>query len=275
MAQSLNLSSSAKPPAKRLIPILLGGAGLILLGGGSILVGLNSKLTTLQTSAQQKDAEVSSSEQIARRYQTTLDDYTQTQARIKYLEASVSDKSYVPTLLAQLQGLAVQTHLAMSSVRPTASPPVAAPAAPAAGTDSGAAVGVKKVVPPPYDTLSVAVDVAGTYADTSMFLYSLTRFPKIISVGSVQMHPGAPSAPGMPAQVMTSLKMTAFMFHDADTQTAPAAPVTSAASLPPSPVEIPPAADGTVTGAAGRAAAGAAAVTKEASTRSAAEIKTL
>ena len=168
MAQNPSPTGS-RPPAKRLIPILLGGAGLVLLGGGGVLVGLNSKLTSLQTTAQQKDAEVSASQQIAHRYQATWNTYTQTQAHIQYLETSVSDKSYVPTLLAQLQGLAAQTHLSMSAVRPSLPPPAAAPApAPAAGAD-GTAVGAKKAPPPPpYDTLDVGVDVSGSYADTSM-----------------------------------------------------------------------------------------------------------
>ena len=273
MAQNPNSGAATKPVAKRLIPFLIGGAGLVLLGGGGILAGLNSKLATLQTSAQQKDAEVSSSQQIASRYQTTLADYTKTQDRIKYLEASVSDKSYVPTLLAQIQGLAMQTHLAVSSVRPTVPPPAPAPAA--ASTDgsggSGSSVGAKKALPPAYDMLDVAVDVSGTYADTSMFLYSLTRFPKIISVGSVQMHPGGTAAPGAPSQVMTNLKLTAFMFHDADPNAAPLA-------LPAAPAAaagvIPPTASGTAYGAVGRAAAGVTAVSKAVNQRSA-DLKTL
>ena len=277
MAQSPNPGTPAKPAAKRLLYTLMGGAGLVLLGGGGILLGMNSKLTALQTSAQQKDAEVSSGQQIAHRYQATLDNYTQTQDHLKYLESSVSDKSYVPTLLAQIETLAAQTHLTVSAVRPTTPPPAAAPApAPAAGTD-GAAASVKKVVPPPYDTLNVDVDVSGTYADTSMFLYDLTRFPKIISVGSVQMHPGAPSAPGMPSQVVTNLKLTAFMFHDADAPDTPAGspPVaSSAAAVPPSAAAVPPVAAGTVAGAVGRAAFGAAAVAKQTDTRNA-DLKTL
>ncbi|MGI4791164.1 MAG: hypothetical protein ACRYFS_20235 [Janthinobacterium lividum] len=275
MAQSLSSNSPAKPPAMRLIHVLIGGAGLVVLGGGCILMGLNSKLTLLQTSAQQKDAEVSSSEQIAHRYQTTLDNYNQTQAHIKYLEASVTDKSYVPTLLAQLQGLAQQTHLTMSSVRPSAPPPAAAVVAAPAASDSGTAP-AKKVVPPPYDMLSVGVDVSGTYADTSMFLYDLTRFPKIISVGGVQMHPGPPLTPGGPAQVMTNLKLTAFIFHDADSETAPAGtPALSTAATTPAAPGMPPAAVGAINSAVGRAAIGAVAATKEANSRSSAQISTL
>ena len=287
MAQNLNTPGLTSPgsrlPAKRLIPILLGGAGLVLLGGGGILVGLNSKLTSLQTSAQQQDSEVSSSEQIAHRYQATLDGYTQTEGHIKYLETSVSDKSYVPTLLAQLQSLAGQTHLTMSAVRPTAPPPAPPPAPAAPAGASGTDVGAKKAPPPPpYDTLDVAVDVSGSYADTSMFLYSLTRFPKIISVDSVTMHPGTAAAPGGPMIVETSLKLTAFMFHDAPDAAQPTGlPKSFTTAMPapvaamPAPVAAMPEASGAVGGAAGRAALGAASATQSANTRSAGELRTL
>ena len=291
--------SAPKPPAKRLIPILLGAAGMVLLGGGGVLVGLNSKLTTLQTSAQQKDAEVSSSEQIAHRYQTTLDNYNQTQAHIQYLESSVPDRAYVPTLLAQIQALATQTHLSVAAIRPTASAPAAAPTpAPSSGDGGGVpSASSKKVAPPPYDTLDVAVDVAGSYADTSMFLYSLTRFPKIVSVDSVQMHPGAAPKGGGPALITTNLKLTAFMFHDGDASTAavptaavPTAAVPTAAvptpalptaSAPPAAsaaipaLAAPTVAPATVGGSAGRAAVGAVSVTKAANTRSTSQLSTL
>lgn len=272
--------SAPKPAAKRLIPILLGAAGVVLLGGGGILVGLNSKLTTLQTSAQQKDAEVSSSEQIAHRYQATLDNYNQTQAHIQYLESSVPDRAYVPTLLAQVQALAAQTHLSVAAIRPTTSAPAAPPTPAPTSSDSGSvpSASVKKSAPPPYDTMDVAVDVAGSYADTSMFLYSLTRFPKIVSVDSVQMHPGA-APKGGPALITTNLKLTAFMFHDADAAAAAGAAPTATMPTAPVPAAMtgaaPPAASPTVGGSVGRAATGAISVTKAANSRSASQLSTL
>ncbi len=287
MAQSLNpnlapnAAARPKPAAKRLLPILIGGAGVVLLGGGGLLVGLNSKLTTLQTSAQQKDAEVSSSEQIAHRYQATLDNYNQTQAHIQCLETSVSDRAYVPTLLAQIQTLAAQTHLSVAAVRPTASAPAAPPApVPASGDGGGgvATAATKKAAPPPYDTLDVAVDVAGSYADTSTFLYSLTRFPKIVSVNSVQMHPGAAPKDGGPIPITTNLKLTAFMFHDAGASGTPTVPqaYVPPAPAPPAPIgTLPPVASPTPVGSAGRAATGAVGVSKAANIRSTSELTTL
>jgi len=272
MAQSLNqgLTLSAVPPAKRLMVALMGGAGLILLGGGGAVVGLNSHLAALQTAAAQKQQEVDGSEGIAKRYVATQAAYTETQGRIQCLEASVSPKSYVPTLLGQLQGLAATTHLSVLAVRPTAPPPVAPPVRPVAGA-AGAPPAPAAPPPPPYDTMDIAVDVTGTYADTATFLYSLTRFPKILSVTSVQMHPNAQTDkdhPGAPPTVATSLKLTAFMFHGDGADVPPASGAARAGV-------VPPVTTGTVAGAVGRAAAGAVGATKAANARGAVGVGTL
>lgn len=285
MAQSLsplNQSLKAAPAGKRLMMALMGGAGLILLGGGGALVGMNSHLAGLQTTVRQKQQEVDGSEGIAKRYVSTQEAYTQTQSRIQYLEASVSSKSYVPTLLGQLQTLAATTHLSVMAVRPAPPAPFAPPAAPAhpaaAGNAAATASDAKKAPPPPpYDTLNIDVDTIGTYADTAAFLYSLTRFPKIISVTAVQMHPNGATDktnPHAAPTVTTNLKLIAFMFHE-DGADAPAAPGAAMAQVVPSSSTIPPAAVGTISGAAGRAAAGAVGATKAANARGAMGVGTL
>lgn len=282
--QGLNQSSlpsvKAIPTAKRLTMALMGGAGLILLGGGGVLVGLNSHLTSLQTSAQQKQAEVGSSEDITKRYETTQEVYTETQSRIQYLEASVSAKSYVPTLLGQLQTLAAQTHLTVTSVRPSAAAPAAPAPAKAASGDAGN--DLKKAPPPPaYDTLNIDVNVTGTYADTAMFLYNLTKFPKIISLAGAQMHPnGLPpgSSPYASPTVTTDLKLVAFMFHDDDA--APTPPSTAQAKAVPSSDRMPGAtmplsSVGLISPAAGHVAASATGATKAMNDRAAVGVGTL
>lgn len=276
-------SVKAVPTAKRLSMALMGGAGLILLGGGSALVGLNSHLTSLQTTAQQKQSEVGSSEDITKRYETTQAAYTETQSRMQYLEASVSAKSYVPTLLGQLQALAAQTHLTVTSVRPSAVAPAApAPAKPASG-DAGADKDLKKAPPPPaYDTLNIDVNVTGTYADTAAFLYDLTKFPKIISLAGAQMHPnGLPTgaSPYASPTVTTDLRLVAFMFHD-DADAAPTQPGAALAqTAPPSGgmpgATMPLTALGKISPAAGHAAASAVGATKAMNERAAVGVGTL
>ncbi len=284
--QSLNQSPlpsvKAVPTAKRLTMALMGGAGLILLGGGGALVGLNSHLTSLQTAAQQKQSEVGSSEDITKRYETTQAAYTETQSRMQYLEASVSAKSYVPTLLGQLQTLAAQTHLTVTSVRPSAVAPAApAPAKPASGDSAGGDL-KKAPPPPPYDTLNIEVNVTGTYADTATFLYDLTKFPKIVSLAGAQMHPnGLPpgASPYASPTVTTDLKLVAFMFHD-DDAAAPAQPGAPLAQTAPTSTAMPGAtmplaAVGKISPAAGHVAASAVGATKAMNERAAVGVGTL
>jgi hypothetical protein len=284
MVQTPNAGSGAAQTAKRMMLVLMGGAGLVLLGGGGILLGLNSHLTALQTLTQNKEKEVGSSEQITKRYETTLESYNQTQSRIQYLEASVSPKSYVPTLLGQLQTLATTTHLNVTAVRPAAPPPPAPAPARVANADGSAPSDLKKAPPPPvYDTINIDVDVTGTYANTALFLYSLTRFPKIISVTSVQMHPGGMPTGGSPyasPSISTNLKLVAFMLHDDGSTTTPAASDAAQPKIGLSTAIIPgtsmsPAAIGTISQAAGHTAASAAGVTKAANDRTAVGISNL
>ncbi len=285
MALSLNQSPlpsvKAVPTAKRLSLVLMGGAGLILLGGGGALVGLNSHLTSLQTTAQQKQSEVGSSEDITKRYETTQAAYTETQSRMQYLEASVSAKSYVPTLLGQLQTLAAQTHLTVTSVRPSAVAPTApAPAKPASGDSAGGDL-KKAPPPPPYDTLNIDVNVTGTYADTATFLYDLTKFPKIVSLAGAQMHPnGLPpgASPYASPTVTTDLKLVAFMFHDDDAAPAQPGAALTQAALPSGGIPgatMPQDAVGKLSPAAGHVAASAVGATKAMNARAAVGVGTL
>jgi len=232
----LKSPNAAATPAKKMMVTLVGGAGIVLLGGGGILFGLNSKLATLQTTAGRAEKEVGTSEQIAQRYQATRDSFNETQGRIQFLESAVTPKSYVPTLLKQLQTLAQTTHLTVMSVRPGPPPPAAAPVARPADGSAPAADAKKAPAPPPYDVVQIDVDVTGTYANTATFLYSLTRFPKIVAVVGAQMHPNglpAGSSPTASPTVATNLHLVAFMFHDdAAAPGLPGSPAVTTAAMP-------------------------------------------
>ena len=283
------MSKSPDPQAggKRLLHILSAGAALTLLVGGSGVYFVSHRISALQAAAAAKETEVGSSEQIARRFQTTQDTYNATLARTQYLETSVSAKAYVPTLLQQLQTLATATHLTVSAVRPGpitvpgSAAGTAAPAGAAAPADASADTTVKRTPRPPYDTMDIAVDVTGSYPSTAAFLYGLTRFPKIVAVTAVQMHPAAPiagaagAAPAGPSGVTTSLHLTAFVFHE----TPSTVPSTSTADAPYRPFSLPalPQAPGgsVVSDAAGHAAARAIGATRAENDRAQVGISTL
>lgn len=289
MSKSPNSARPSSPPSMaRVTQVLMIIAGAALVFGAAVLLLMHARIGTLEKNAQDKEAKVGSNEQIAQRYDATLATYNATKARAQFLESSVSAKSYVPTLLQQLQSLAAQTHLTVDAVRPgpIMSAVVAKAAAPADTSASAPAdTATKKAPPPPYDTLGIDVDVSGRYADTAAFLYGLTRFPKIISVDAAQITPiAAPSTPGSSSAlstVSTKLHLTAFVFHDSAAPAAADVPaaVAAAVGLPAGPLAAPSDGSGLLPSshmvgeAAGHAAASAVGATKAAHARSEAGIQ--
>ena len=225
MSKSPNESA---PPAaggpKKATQAFAGVAALTLVAGGGLVFWLNGHIRDGQAAVASKEAEVGSSEQVAKRLDATKATYDQMNSRVAFLEASVAEKAYVPTLLQQFQTLAAATHLTVATVQPSAQsrpPPRRLP--PPKAAEAPSPPGPPRRRPrkrsprPPYDTMNVSLSVVGTYADTVTFLYDLTQFPKILSVESAQFSPGGgASQPGMKAvpQVTTQLKLTAFVFHD-------------------------------------------------------------
>lgn len=246
MLKSPDIARFGPVAPKRLTQAFVAVAVLVFAVGVGVLFLLQTHIQTLQKSARDKEAQVGSNEQVAQRYQTTLEEYNQTLSHIQFLEASVSQKSYVPTLLQQLQRLAQTNHLTVTAVRP-------APAAPPPPVAPGEA-SKKKAVVLPYDMLDIGVDVTGTYPDTATLLYNLTRFPKIISVASAQMRPASvPGRSPLAAPVVsTNLHLTAFVFREdpAAGTTGKAGPAAGIAASP---------AGGAATGIAGGALGGTAA----------------
>ncbi len=273
---SKNLNIGAAGNAKKITQAFAGIAVLTLAAGGGLVFMLNGQIRAGQAAAASKEAEVGSSEQVAKRLDVTKATYDQVNGRLAALEASVSEKSFVPTLLQQLQTLAATTHLTVASVQPSAisapAPPPPPPKTADGGSGGGGANGTaKKVAPPPYDTMNVSLSVVGTYADTVTFLYDLTRFPKILSVEGAQFSPGAADAAqghGASPTVTTQLKLTAFVFHE-DAAAPPTPPAPNSGGV------VSPTAAPTVAGAAGRATQGAVAATRAANGRSQATVSTL
>lgn len=133
----------------------------------------------------QKEEKLSNSEVITRRLYTVEQDYMAAQAKLGALEQGVSTKSYVPTLLRQIEELGKSVNMRVVGVRPK--PVVATPPPPPTSSDDSKKVVVRK--PDPYDKLDIDVEVKGKYMDVMHFLHKVTSFPKIIAVNSVQMSP--------------------------------------------------------------------------------------
>lgn len=202
--------SSAMNMTRKVTQVCLLMAIVILLAGGAGLYLLNNQIGDAQKREAAKEALVGSNKQIASRYDTALMGFNQSQSRLQYLEASLPQNEYVPTLIEQLQSLAKSTSLVVQEVRPSpiTQAMAAAPTAPAGGSgdsDSGGSAAPRQV-PLSYSTMNVDLTVDGTYAHIMRFIYDLPHFPKILSVQSITLHPDQNSL------LSAKMTITAYVF---------------------------------------------------------------
>jgi Tfp pilus assembly protein PilO len=213
MLQSPSTYSSIKR-MKQLTYALLTVAILVLVAGGAGAYLVNAQCVSAQAVVDQKERIVDDNQEIAARYQDTLNNYNSTSTKLSFLEGAVSQNTYVPTLVQQIQHLATSTKLTVATIRPGSI--VAPPAAPA--PVPGSTPAAAPAPPVPYSTMTITLDVAGTYPQIMSFVYSLPKFPKIVSVQSITLHPGAPGN-GEPS-LTAEISLSAYVFdQDATTDT--------------------------------------------------------
>ena len=195
-------------PSKQACTVLGALTGVMLLACGGVYYLQTNQIADLSTQVEQKEKQLHSSETIARDLRNVTDENTATRNELRFLETSVTQGEYVPTLLHQTQDLAQSTKLHVGALRPQLEP--APPPPPASDKDA-----LKKFVPQPYDKLHVEMDLTGRYWDLALMLYKLTQFPKIMTVDSIEISPSnnAP-APGTVGQALLSVKLrlTGFIF---------------------------------------------------------------
>jgi Tfp pilus assembly protein PilO len=224
-------------PDKRTVALL--GAALvgIVAGGGALLYHQQRSLAAVVAQLREKERQRDESARLASRLAETELRFKEDQARLKFLESSLPDMAYVPTLLKQIEHLGKSTKNHVRSVRPEAAP--AKPVRPAVRrTDPEAQEkdGDKPVEPAPkpepYTRLPIAVAITGSFRDYQSFLHQLTRFPKIVAVDKVQLRPrlDIPTPDGSP-KLEVDMQLTAFILKE----TGPVPPPADGALAVPTP----------------------------------------
>jgi Tfp pilus assembly protein PilO len=225
--------------SRAVIQMLCGIAGLVLLIGAGICYLLMTSINHSEVRVANLQAEAGSSKQVTMRFASTQANYDDTASQLSFLESSVSQNQFVPTLLQQLQTLAESTNLQVQSVKPgilasmqakpTASPAASAPAstAPAASNTGPQLIAVKQS-PPAYDTQPISLQVNGTYPEIMAFIYDLPKFPKILSLQSIALHPAAgPATAKKDASIVpvvqATLLINAYVFDASSNTAAPVA----------------------------------------------------
>lgn len=208
--------------------VMMGLAGACFVCGAASLWWMNSLVSQAQRNTDSKTAEVASSAQVAKQFSETMITYSQTVNSLSQLETNVSPNDFVPTLLKQLQTLGHTSQLDIASIRPAPAP---APPPPPKGQNGTTVVDAKKVAPPAYTTITVAVAVSGTYPHIMKFIHDLTLFPKIMSLTGIQFHATTDNrVPGHANDIGADLQMATYVFpEEASAQVPATQPTTTTA----------------------------------------------
>jgi Tfp pilus assembly protein PilO len=213
-------------PSKGLIGILSAVVVLIILGTGGVLWAQQQVLTGVRSALKQRQESLQDGQRMARRQEAAREALATDEQRLRFLEASVSNEAYVPTLLKQIEDLAKRTQNSVIGVRPQAAskkptklqqrrdPEAQAKAKEGDGDGEGEE---KEEKPEPYTPLEIQVNLIGTFKSAQLFIEQLERFPKIIAVEQVELRPHnetGPLAATTSNRLEVNLKVTAFVMKE-------------------------------------------------------------
>lgn len=209
---------------------------LIALGGGLLLVALlfgglwhvqSSAVGKLRAELERKQKDLEDGQKTARREAEVLEALARDEEQIRFLESGVPEAAFVPTMLAQIEGLARETRNTVLGIRPVVVKETATKLEkrrdPEAQTKDGKKdpkAGDKKAEakkPDPYTRLTIEVSLVGSFASSEAFIARLTQFPKIVSVEEVNVSPftarGAKQEASA-ATLTTQIKLMAFIMKE-------------------------------------------------------------
>jgi Tfp pilus assembly protein PilO len=203
--------------------MLSGALVLTVLGTGATVWFQNDALSATLKKAEEKESELHDAQKRERRRDEALSSLERDRERLRFLETAVSDSAYVPTLLKQLEEVAVQTHNRVLGVQPQLN--VQAPtrlqqrrdpdALEKAG-QGGSGEKKEEKKPEPYTPLPIQVTLVGGFQSTQAFVERLTKFPKIVSVEELQLRPHRADAKekSQGSLLDVEIKLTAFVMKE-------------------------------------------------------------
>jgi Tfp pilus assembly protein PilO len=183
------------------------------------------QLSHLRSVLTQKQSELEDGRAKAKELPALEARYAGLTQQVAILEPNLPTEAYIPTFLAQIQTLAVQTHNRLTLIKPEPKRKMtaasAAPQEDVVSADKKAAPSASAAQAPappslPYDQIGLEVGMEGTYWSALDFLEKLRAFPKMIAVNEMSIKPnrqgsqGAALSPKDPP-LEISLKLTAVM----------------------------------------------------------------
>ena len=200
--------------------LLAGGSVVALLLCIAVVVVGMSQISAARAELAEKQAQVEDGRQFARLLEASERNYYEALNELRHLEKSATPRSYIPTLLKQLEALGKSVNLRVTGVRPIPEQPKPPRRSSEEGGDGSDQAGdEKEETPPPYQVLRIEVKCEGSYADALSFLNRLTTFPKILTVNSVDITPGAMSRSGggqVSGKLEVTFNLSAFILDNND-----------------------------------------------------------
>lgn len=215
-------------PSKSLIALLAGVLMITLVGGLGLLSFQRKLLARSNQELADLNQEIATGDNIDQRLIQAEEALQRDQLALHNLEKALPNYAYVPTLLRQLEDLALVTKNQVNGVRPEPIP-----------EDTSAALKRRKAPDPetdeedeesdkpaksPYNVLPITISMVGQYSTIQSFLDRLTRFPKVLAVQQLEVQPHRSGAKrgGRSDLLDVELKVHAYILDESSAQPAPA-----------------------------------------------------
>ena len=237
------MRSIAVRPTRKILFLLIGALAVVLGISGLLCAKQYGQMSQVGQEINGRRAELAKRKGLARDLNSAMAELQKSRAKVRHLERRVSDKDYMPTLLGQLEELALSCDLRIAVFEPQAKKVTAAvveqpiegvkgsnkpgsapgapppkPAAPAAAPGGiKGDVDVTKVQAAsapdkgPYDFQTIDVTVSGTYWNVVKFITKMTEFPKILAVSSVKVEQKKAGIVGTSPVLSVKIEFDAYM----------------------------------------------------------------
>ncbi len=129
----------------------------------------------------------------------------ESQEQLNHLEKGVPEVAYIPTLLTEIEQVGRQCGIQVTGVKPTM-------VKPEEQKEGDAPKDAKPKPKKPYDEIEIDVTGRGSFGAVQSLLAALNRFPKIVSVRSVDIAPKR-DVNGMANVLDATLKLRAYVFR--------------------------------------------------------------
>ena len=213
---------------------------LIFMGSAAGYYAISKQISIASAEFAEKQKRVDAAQETAKDLDYAKLDYQDVLSQIKSLETGVTNKTYVPTLLKQIETLGKSTHLQVVAINPTRKENSAVinplsvikvmykdkarmqkivaekEKSNKKSSSSKSSTNIDK----PYDQIFIDITVQGKYVNVLNFLYRLTNFPKIISVDSIGLSPNQESTTmninvsNNSPELRANLKLSAYLMKE-------------------------------------------------------------